>query len=280
VALSGDGGDENFAGYGSYAAVAAWGPVDAVPFTLRQAATSPLRKALSALPFNNTIARGRRALAMLGAQLPDRFRLQISTFKPEEKAALYTDRFRALALPAVEPLSLDWNPRMDSLAWMMRHDQTFYLPDCLMVKVDIASMANSLEVRAPLLDHHFMEFTASIPSSMKVRGGVTKAIFRNAVRTLVPEPVLTKRKTGFGPPVARWCRNELLPMLRDVLLDDRAAARGLFNQSFVKLLIEQHASGRRDWSNRLWALLFLELWFRRHIDSPRARPALELAAAV
>jgi asparagine synthase (glutamine-hydrolysing) len=155
---------------------------------------------------------------------------------------------------------------MDPPDWMMRHDQSFYLADCLNVKVDIAAMANSLEVRCPLLDHKFIEFTSTIPSAMKrdERGG--KQIFKRAVRNLVPAEVLTKRKTGFGLPVAAWFRGNLRPLLEATLLDERAMKRGLFETSFVARMVADHAAGRRDWSARLWALLFLELWFREFID--------------
>jgi asparagine synthase (glutamine-hydrolysing) len=282
VALSGDGGDENFAGYESYRSVASWNRFDVMPRALRQLAAWPFEAAIDAMPFGRSSARAGRALAMFAGDTPSRFQLQMATFKPQEKAALYTDRFRALTGATASALALPWTRDMDPLAWMMQHDQTYYLADCLMVKVDVASMANGLEVRAPLLDHEFVEFAAAIPSSLKRTGGVSKAIFRRALAKLVPQAILEKKKMGFDPPVARWFRGALLPLVRETLLDGRAGARGLFEPAFVRLMVDEHVSGRRDWSNRLWALLVLELWFRRFIDAPRAAvvPAVAEAAVV
>jgi asparagine synthase (glutamine-hydrolysing) len=155
---------------------------------------------------------------------------------------------------------------MDSLDWMARHDQHFYLPDCLMVKTDVASMANSLEVRCPFLDHQFVEFAATIPSSLKRDSKGGKAILKRAVQSLLPTEVLLKPKTGFGVPLAKWFRTDLQGLLKATLLDERSARRELFRQSFLKRMIEEQIAGKRDWSNRLWAFLYLELWFREYVD--------------
>ena len=163
-------------------------------------------------------------------------------------------------------VSLEWDEDMDPVDWMMRHDQHYYLPDCLMVKVDIASMVHGLEVRCPLLDHTLVEFAATIPSELKQQGGEGKRIFKDTVRDLVPAAILSKRKTGFGIPLARWLRQDLFELVRGTLLDDRAKSRGLFAPAFIARLVDDHRSGRRDWSARIWALLFLELWFREFID--------------
>jgi asparagine synthase (glutamine-hydrolysing) len=161
---------------------------------------------------------------------------------------------------------LEWNEEMDALDWMMRHDQRFYLPDCLMVKTDVTSMANSLEVRCPMLDHEVVEFAARIPSSMKRNPAGGKQILKTAVRALLPEEIITKRKQGFAVPLPAWFRGPLAPLLRESLLDDRARSRGLFDHSAMARLIDDHVAGRRDYASRLWAFLFLELWFRRWID--------------
>jgi asparagine synthase (glutamine-hydrolysing) len=264
VALSGDGGDENFAGYDNYAKALRWENADAVPRPFRRAG-SALAKLAATLPYTNAGARAAQGARLAAAELPERFRIISSIFRREEKRALYTDKFAALSgLTASLPLA--WSSSSDPMAWMMRHDQRYYIPDCLMVKVDVASMANSLEVRAPLLDHEFVEFAARIPSSMKrdERGG--KLIFKHAVRDLVPREVLEKPKSGFGIPVRDWLSGSLRPLLRETLLDDKARRRDLFDQRFVARMIDQHNRGQRDWSNRLWALLCLELWFRRFID--------------
>jgi asparagine synthase (glutamine-hydrolysing) len=155
---------------------------------------------------------------------------------------------------------------MDAQDWMMGHDQNFYLPDCLMVKTDIASMANSLEVRCPFLDHTLVEFAAQIPSAWKRTNGTGKLILKRALGALLPREILSRPKRGFGIPMAAWLRQDLAGMLRSTLLDDRAARRGLFNPGFIRTVVEEHLAGKRDWSSRLWAFLFLEMWFREFID--------------
>ncbi len=270
VALSGDGGDENFSGYDNYAQVTAWAKADAFPASVRRALGVGLAAVLDRLPYHNTAARASRALYMLGAHLPERYRLHFTILKPQEKQAMYTSHFRALlnGRPAVDegPANMLWDEQMDALDWMMRHDQHFYLPDCLMVKVDVASMANSLEVRCPLLDHTLVEFAATIPSAMKRDGSGGKVIFKRALQRLLPPDILTRRKTGFGVPLAKWFRGGLADLLRGTLLDDRARRRNLFDSRFVSRMMEEQIAGRRDWSSRLWALMWLELWFREFID--------------
>lgn len=265
VALSGDGGDESFAGYRNYAAVAAWSRADALPRAVR-AAAGGLSGLFDRLPYTRTSARVSRGLSMVAEDLPGRFRLQTTILKPQERAAVYTASFRRAADAAARTLALEWNEEMDPLDWMMRHDQRFYLPDCLMVKTDVTSMANSLEVRCPMLDHELVEFAARIPSPMKRNAAGGKQILKLAVRGLLPEEILTKRKQGFAVPLPAWFRGPLAPLLRESLLDDRARSRGLFDHSAMARLIDDHVAGRRDYASRLWAFLFLELWFRRWID--------------
>lgn len=268
VALSGDGGDESFAGYDNYRAVAAWDRYDVVPYPVRRAIARGTSAVLDRLPYSNATARASRGARMWAGPVPDRFQLQSTIFKPEEKQAAYTPQFKAelAGVPFRHVGENAWDTGMDPVDWMMRHDQQFYLPDCLMVKTDIASMAHGLEVRCPLLDHTLVEFAATIPSGLKQHGGEGKRIFKDTVRDLVPAAVLSKRKTGFGIPLARWLREDLSELVRGTLLDERARARGLFAPAFVARLVEDHRTGRRDWSARIWALLFLELWFREFID--------------
>jgi asparagine synthase (glutamine-hydrolysing) len=132
--------------------------------------------------------------------------------------------------------------------------------------VDVASMAHGLEVRSPFLDHHFVEFAATIPPNLKQDATGGKKILKRALSRLVPEEVLQRKKKGFGVPLRRWFGHDLLDLLRGTLLDDRAQRRGLFNPQYIARLIDDVAGGRHDWSARLWALLWLELWFREFID--------------
>jgi asparagine synthase (glutamine-hydrolysing) len=266
VALSGDGGDENFAGYRSYAAVSAWSRADVLPASLRRMTGNTVSALLDRLPYTNAAARASRAFHMLGANLPERFGLHSMILKPQEKQAAYSARFKSLLQEKTTAVQLPWNEGMDALDWMMRHDQSHYLADCLMVKTDVASMASSLEVRCPFLDHELVEYCATIPSGLKRTAAGGKAILKTAMRGIVPDEILEKPKRGFSLPVAAWFRGELAPLVRSTLLDDRFRSRGLFDASFVARLVEDHIEGRRDYANRIWALLFLELWFREWID--------------
>ena len=269
VALSGDGGDESFAGYSHYMQVLRWQQFDRIPATLRRATFGLLANLLDHLPYSNVLARISRGCQMAASQLPRRYFIQMSLLKSEERRAAYTRHFKDLISRSAEEAILsdpEWNEGMDSMDWMMRHDQAHYLPDCLMVKADVTSMANGLELRAPLLDHKLAAFASSIPSAMKWDGAGGKLILKKAVSKLLPPDILAKKKTGFRPPIAKWFRNDLSEMLRSVLLGEVSLRRGLFDASFLKRMIDEHVHGKRDWSTRLWLFLFLELWFQEFID--------------
>jgi len=271
VALSGDGGDESFAGYDSYSQIRGWNKCDVLPLWLRKMLAEGGRGLLNSFPCNNTAARLRRGFAMVGAPNVKARRLQFgTTLKPEEKRLAYTPLFKNLiSAPPVpeDPLAAyPWQEGMDDLDWLMRHDQNFYLPDCLMVKTDVSAMANSLEVRCPFLDHEFMEFAATIPSWLKRDSTGGKVILKSAFRDLLPNKILNKPKTGFSIPIGKWLREDLAPLLKETLLNETSARRGLFEPKLLQKMVNEHIDGRRDWSNRLWAFLFMELWFREFID--------------
>lgn len=271
VALSGDGGDESFAGYTNYGLIMDWKKWDIYPYWVRKIVAESGRGLLYPFPYNNLASRIRRGLGMLGAANVKERRLQYGTIlKPEEKRLAYTPLFQKLI--SMHPVPIDplveypWEKGMDDLDWLMRHDQKFYLPDCLNVKTDIASMANGLELRSPFLDHEFVEFASTIPSSLKRNGIGGKLILKQAVKTFLPKEIMNKPKTGFSLPIAKWLRNDLAPILRETLLDNTSRQRGLFDQNMLSRMINEHIEGHRDWSSRLWAFLFLELWFREYID--------------
>ena len=268
VVLSGDGGDETFGGYENYARVLAWRNADVVPSWLRRPVGSAVVRGLAELPYTNTLARASRAARMLAGTTEERFALQTSIFKPEEEAAAFTPAFQAMAAEdAVEVLSgVPVTDSQTDLDLMMRHDLRHYLPDCLMTKIDVASMAHGLEVRCPLLDHRLVEFASQIPGRLKRDDLGGKRILKRALRGHLPDAVVSRPKQGFGVPVAAWFRGPLSGMLRDTLLDSRAERRGLFEPEFVRRAVDDHVGGRRDWSSRLWALLLLELWFREFVD--------------
>jgi asparagine synthase (glutamine-hydrolysing) len=145
-------------------------------------------------------------------------------------------------------------------------DTMTYLPNDLLVKVDIASMAVSLEARSPFLDHHVIEFAASLPVGLKLRGLTTKYLLRRSLAKLLPPENLTRGKMGFGVPLDGWFRGSLQPFLRETLLSQQAASRGFVKPDAVRRLVDEHTSGARDHRHGLWTLLMLELWFQRFID--------------
>ena len=142
-----------------------------------------------------------------------------------------------------------------------------YLPGDLLVKVDLASMAHSLECRGPFLDHRVVELAAAMPIDRKIglRSGRSKVVLKQAFADLLPPAIKTRSKMGFGVPISRWFRDELKDELRGVLLDPVCLDRGLFRPETIRELIDEHIEGKREHSFRLWALLMLELWFRRHL---------------
>jgi asparagine synthase (glutamine-hydrolysing) len=145
-------------------------------------------------------------------------------------------------------------------------DTMTYLPNDLLVKVDIASMAVSLEARSPFLDHHVIEFAASLPESLKLRGRTTKYLLKQVLKKLLPEENLKRSKMGFGVPIGHWFRSSLQPFLRETLLSERSLRRGLLRPDTVRRMVEEHTAGHRDRAHQLWTLLMLELWFQRFID--------------
>jgi len=275
VALTGDGGDENFLGYPRY--IGAWlgSWIDRLPGSVRRA----LGAAGAALPGETSQVRLLRYLRrfLIEANETDagRYGKWITFFSAQQKDELYGDAMRdhlkSDPLLGLESWFAGNAPVASRAAFADIHS---YLPDDLLVKVDVASMAHGLEARSPFLDHEFMEFAATIPAGLKMRRGQTKAILKSAMADRLPRELLHRPKMGFGVPIDRWLRNELHDMTYDVLLSDKSAARGLFRSAEVQRLLDDHMAGRRANHYRIWALLFLEMWFRMWIDptSPPLRP--------
>jgi len=156
---------------------------------------------------------------------------------------------------------------LDPVDAILAVDTAFYLPTDLLVKMDITSMANSLEARSPFLDHHLVAFVARLPSHLKVRRLTSKYILKRALAGIVPRENLHREKRGFAVPIGQWFRNELREFLEDHLLSSRFAQRGLFRQATVEGMIRDHVQGYADYAHHLWILLMLELWHRTFIDN-------------
>jgi asparagine synthase (glutamine-hydrolysing) len=151
-------------------------------------------------------------------------------------------------------------------------DLQTYLPCDLLNKVDIASMAHGLECRSPFLDHHIVELALAIPYACKIRRGETKWILKNVFRDLIPPSIASAKKRGFRIPLDDWFRNEHYGFVREVLLDPSSLRRGFFRPASIEALIEEHHSGRWNHGERLWALLYFELWQRMFIDGTMSPP--------
>ena len=216
-------------------------------------------------------ARVRRLLAAASSMPEESYARTVSVFAPEEVLRLYTPEMIARTR-GVDPYdglrgAFAASDAPDLLGRTLHVDTLTYLPGDLLVKVDIATMAHGLEARSPLLDHPLVEFAARLPSRLKRRGSRGKRVLRRAVADLLPAPILRRPKAGFGVPIGRWFRGQLRGTLEDVLLSPAALGRGFFDPAAVRALAQSHRPGLRDRSAQLWALLMLELWCRRFLDS-------------
>ena len=195
----------------------------------------------------------------------------MSTFKPAVKPELYTAEFANAVSGQNASHFLDqWFDRANGsgiLDATLLTDQMTYLPNDLLVKVDIASMANSLEARSPFLDHNLIEFAASLPENLKMRGLRTKSLLKKVAARLVPREVVYRRKMGFGVPVGRWFRGEMKDFVRGVLLSEKSLGRGIVKPEMLTRYVDEHTSGKFDHAFQIWTLLMLELWFQRFIDA-------------
>jgi asparagine synthase (glutamine-hydrolysing) len=271
VALNGDGGDESFAGYERYAAMRLAERYHRIPAVLRE---SVVRQAIELLPASETKRSRIRDVKRFiqAASLPkvERYLRWVSVFDSEAKQDLFTENFARQTGGFSMASKLDpWFARANGSGIVdasLLTDIMTYLPNDLLVKVDIATMANSLEARSPFLDHHVMEFAASLPEKYKLRGLTTKYLLKQMLRKLLPAENLDRRKMGFGVPIGHWFRGQLQPFLRETLLAEASLNRGLFRPEAVKRMVELHTRGEREFSAQLWTLLMLELWFQRFID--------------
>ncbi len=273
VALNGDGGDECLAGYERYAGGLAADRYGRIPAVVRRLAIEPLGRLLPASGSRRSrLTQARRFLEVAGQPAPERYLHWIGYVPSTEKAALYSSDFqRQLDGHRAESwLSEMWErlsaTGLGPLDRMLALDVESYLPYDLLVKMDIATMANSLEARSPFLDHHVMEFCARLPANYKVRGMRLKHLLKRVGAGLLPPETLTRRKMGFGVPVGRWMRGELRSWMEDLLLSPRALKRGYFEADALRQLMWGHVDGREDHSFKLWALLWLELWHREFVD--------------
>jgi asparagine synthase (glutamine-hydrolysing) len=279
VVLSGDGGDELFAGYDKYIVEGRERTYDRLPGVVKKTAG-----AIGALMPHGM--KGRRFLRHLALSGTDRYLDAQSLFHANEMPSLFQQG-------ALEQIGLAPGPatagRHDScigagfsqpgsnwLDQIQYRDLHHYLPLDILTKVDRMTMAHSLEARPPLLDHKLVEFAATIPARYRLHGGTTKYLFKQAMRGVLPDSIIDRQKHGFAVPIARWFRGELAGFARDVLLSDTCRQRGILDTRFVGKLLQLNAQGR-DLDLHLWTALSFEMWCRRFLDASPARAARPLS---
>jgi asparagine synthase (glutamine-hydrolysing) len=271
VVLTGDAGDENFAGYPRYlrSKYVSW--FTRLPEKARRSLLPAFLRILSQSPWRRkTLNRLADFMEMLSSHQGRNYAEQIKIFNQKEKDDVYSEDF-SRQVKGTDPLDYlikkyEEGDTDDPLEKLLYLDMTTYLPEDLLVKMDIATMANSLEARVPFLDHQFIEEVAGIPSHLKLKGSTTKFILKKAFFDFLPEAILKRRKMGFGVPISRWFRNELKDYIYEILLDSRTLNRGYFKREGIKRLLNDHIALRYDHSAKIWALLFLEIWFRVFMD--------------
>ena len=265
VVLSGDGGDELFGGYDRYVPHPRVAAFDRLAGAAGRAAAAATWRML---PHGT---RGKNFLRHVARDPRGRYVDSVSFYHPDERETLLS--------PEIKARLGDWDAeaffaapfgRLGDLpfpAQMMAFDFETYLPEDCLTKVDRMSMAHSIESRVPLLDHQVVEFAASLPVSMKIESGRRKHLLKQLAFRLVPREMLDRPKQGFGVPIGHWFRGSLRDVFGDILRSPTTRQRGYFNAAFVDRLLEEHLSGKRDHSLRLWQLLVFELWNRHYVDA-------------
>ncbi len=273
VALNGDAGDENFAGYLRYKALKV-SQFTALP--LKLIPQNLIEYLMQKIPMNESVDVKKnlrylhRFLEPLKEPPSRRHLIWHAYFTNKLKNFIYSEKMKNEMREDDVYLYLenlfDGAPAATTLDRALYTDISAYLPENLMVKMDVACMANSLEARSPFLDHNLIEFTSTLPDNWKLKGFRSKHILKETFKDYLPEEIISRGKQGFGVPLGKWFRGELKNYLKEVVLSSKAIKRGYFNSANLKLLIDEHIEGRADYGYCLWALLMLELWHRVFID--------------
>jgi asparagine synthase (glutamine-hydrolysing) len=262
VVLTGDGGDELFAGYDKYLVEGRERSFDRVPASIRRTAGA-LGQAMP------DWMRGRRFLRHLALDGSERYLDASTLFRRDEMRKVFRDEaFEQIA--GYDPRAASLSYLRDGRDWvsaLQYCDLHTYLPLDILTKVDRMTMAHSIEARPPLLDHKLVEFAATIPARFRLRDGTTKYLLKRAMRGILPDTIIDRGKRGFAVPLGRWFRRELAGFTRDVLLSNTCRQRGFLDVGYVERLLRLHRDGR-DLELHLWTLLSFELWCRRFLDAP------------
>jgi asparagine synthase (glutamine-hydrolysing) len=273
VALSGDGGDEIFAGYPTYQAHRLVTYYDLLPEALKQG----IKSIAAALPVSHHDIspdfKIKQFLRGAGVSSEIRFFIWMGSFTDAEKKMLFTDDCNAaLARDNTYEDIFDYvresglNKDLERILYL---SAKLYLQDDILVKVDRASMANGLEVRCPLLDQDLVEFACRLPMQYKLRGLTTKYLLKQAAAGILPERIIRRKKKGFGIPISQWLGNELKDFMLDYLSERRIKTQGYFNYSYIKGLIDDHLKRKKDNRKLLWTLLIFQIWHERYVEHYR-----------
>ena len=266
MVLTGEGGDELFAGYARYSGerYAKW-------FShLPAGVAKTLRSMASSLP---GLRRGKIAFSALTIRNEaERFANWFPMFNDDAKQHLLSEQFASLRVGAAEIFAehlsdCDATSPVDRMLYV---DSKLWLPDYLLLRGDKLTMANSLEARVPLLDHKLVEFAAKLPATMKLHGSQRKYLLKQVARRLLPPEIIDRKKQGFPIPIERWLKKEAKPMMQDLLSSETIHRRGLFDSNYIGRMIREHVSGYSDHSTKLWGLMSVEMWTRKFIDGAGA----------
>ncbi|MCE9552278.1 MAG: asparagine synthase (glutamine-hydrolyzing) [Planctomycetes bacterium] len=271
VALTGDGGDELFAGYPRYQTYHNVARFDSLPGFLRSMIANPLWRHISHHQRESSFtSKLRFRMELLREPADRRYLAWVSGFHPQQREALYSNSLR-MSLRGAQPEQFLINAMAraegrDAGSRARITDLLTYLPGDLLTKVDITSMAHGLECRCPFLDHHVVELAMSIGFADLNRGAGAKPMLTDALPTIIPPAIRTRPKMGFRIPLDTWFRGELKAYAHDMLLSPQALQRGYFERAGLQRLLEEHGSGRWNHGDRIWSLLCLEMWNRTFID--------------
>jgi asparagine synthase (glutamine-hydrolysing) len=284
VALSGDGGDEAFGGYVRYAGASWAEKYRSLPSFL----TRGLLSRMSRLLHDDTEGRHgyRRVREFLeSAWMPQQemYLQWVGYFSADEKRAMYTAEFanQVIGRDSGDFLRelFERGKALDPLNRLGYVDMASFLSGNCLEYGDRMSMANSLEVRCPFTDHHVLEFGLSIPFALKYRRGQTKWIVRQAMKGILPDAVLQRKKRGFNPPMPEWITRELRPLISSLLSRQAIERRGIFRPEAIDKILQDHFRGTRDNGVKIWGLLMLELWYQMYIDREVGDYVLDVLAA-
>jgi asparagine synthase (glutamine-hydrolysing) len=269
VALSGDGGDENFAGYRRHRMAMGEERVRSMlPLAVRKPVFGLLGAAYPKADWAPRVFRAKTTFEALARDLTEGYFHGVSMLNDRQRGQLFSDGFKRKlqgyrAIEVMRGIAAD-APTDDPLSLIQYIDMKTYLPGDILTKVDRASMAHSLEVRVPLLDHEFVEWVSGLPPTSKLRNGEGKYIFKKALQPWLSDDILYRKKMGFSIPLASWLRGPLRESVRSAVLNPVLHDTGIFNQNYLKQMVTEHQDGTQDHSTALWQVLMFEAFLRKN----------------